>query len=102
VGAGGHAASRRSVSAGELAMGLKAIHNAMRMKDRIARLESRAAAQSRPKKRAVPEWLQTSFEQEGYIFNIAGQIIGCPINALDLGGRYRQSQYLTTGVKRKP
>jgi hypothetical protein len=52
----------------------------MRLKDRIARLESRAAAQSRPKKRAVPEWLQTSFEQEGYVFNIAGQIIGCPIN----------------------
>jgi hypothetical protein len=61
-------------------MGLKAIHNAMRLKDRIAQLESTAAAQSRPKKRAIPDWLQTWFEQDGYIFNIAGQIIGCPIN----------------------
>jgi hypothetical protein len=68
-------------------MGLKAMHNAMRLKDRIARLESRAAAQSRPKKRAIPDWLQTRFEQDGYSFDIAGQIIGCPIDHFGAGER---------------
>ena len=63
----------------------KGIQNAVRMKDRIARLESRAAEESRPKKRAMPDWLQTWFEQDGYIFNIAGQISGCPIDRFGSG-----------------
>jgi hypothetical protein len=58
----------------------KGILNAMRMKDRMARLESRAAEQSRPKKRALPDWLQASFEREGYLFDRAGQLIACPIH----------------------
>ena len=70
----------------------------MRMKDRIARLESRAE-QSRPKKRSLPDWLQTSFEREGYIFDLAGQILGCPINRF--GSRVDATgtnpQYLVTG-----
>jgi hypothetical protein len=50
----------------------------MRIQDRIAKLEARLAEQRRPRKRAVPEWLQSDLESQGYVFDVSGQLISAP------------------------
>ncbi len=50
----------------------------MRIKQRIATLEATIGDQRRAKKRALPDWLQSAFEQAGYVFDAAGQITRNP------------------------
>jgi hypothetical protein len=46
-----------------------------RFKQRIARLETSSEKEMRTKKRALPEWLQSIFELDGYVFDVVGQIV---------------------------
>ena len=46
-----------------------------RFKQRIAKLEASSENESRTKKRALPDWLQSVFELEGFVFDAAGQIV---------------------------
>ncbi len=46
-----------------------------RLEQRIAKLEASIENESRTKKRALPDWLQLVFEQDGYVFDAAGQIV---------------------------
>jgi hypothetical protein len=47
----------------------------IRLKDRIAKLEIRRGSALRPKKRCVPDWLQSDLESQGYVFDASGQLI---------------------------
>jgi hypothetical protein len=47
----------------------------IRLKDRIAKLEVRRGSALRPKKRCVPDWLQSDMESQGYVFDASGQLI---------------------------
>ena len=42
---------------------------------RVETLESRLPANRRAPKRCMPEWLQESFEADGWVFDARGQII---------------------------
>jgi hypothetical protein len=50
----------------------------MRIKHRLAKLELRLAVELRPKKRGVPDWLQSDLESHGYIFDVYGYLISAP------------------------
>ena len=45
------------------------------LENRLVRLEGLKAHELRPKKRAVPEWLQEDYEADGLVFDSAGQVI---------------------------
>jgi hypothetical protein len=47
----------------------------MRIQNRIAKLEARLTEQLRPKKRCVPDWLQSELESHGWVFDVSGQLI---------------------------
>jgi len=47
-----------------------------KLKSRLSRLEKKFALRSGPHKRAVPEWLQETYEQQGLRFDAAGQVLG--------------------------
>jgi hypothetical protein len=49
-----------------------------RLEQRIAKLEASIENPSRTNKRALPDWLQSIFELNGYVFNTAGQIVNSP------------------------
>jgi hypothetical protein len=59
----------------------------MRLKDRIAKLEVRRGIALRPKKRCVPDWLQSDMESQGYVFDVSGQLISAtdPLRSDQLG-----------------
>jgi hypothetical protein len=50
----------------------------MRILHRIAKLELRLAVELRPKKRCIPDWLQSDMESQGYVFDVSGQLISAP------------------------
>ena len=45
---------------------------------RVACLEQRQAKDQKPRKRAVPDWLQVVYEASGFVFDAAGQVISAP------------------------
>lgn len=51
-----------------------------RLEQEISRLEAKLLASSTtvPAKRPVPEWLQTTLESQGFVFNSGGQVISSP------------------------
>ena len=51
----------------------------MRQLDRrVSKLEAVAVIARRPKKRCMPDWLQSVYEQRGWVFDAAGQIVSGP------------------------
>ena len=50
----------------------------MRIEQRITKLEASIGNQFRAKKRALPDWLQGTYEEQGYVFDAAGQITHYP------------------------
>jgi hypothetical protein len=48
---------------------------------RVARLEKRLAHELRPKKRTLPDWLQVVYEEQGFVFDAAGQVVSAPPHA---------------------
>ena len=51
----------------------------MRQLDRrVSKLEAVAVIARRPKKRCMPDWLQRVYEQRGWVFDAAGQIVSGP------------------------
>ena len=45
---------------------------------RLSKLEAVALISRRPKKRCMPDWLQSIYEQRGSVFDDAGQIVTGP------------------------
>ena len=45
---------------------------------RLSKLEAVALISRRPKKRCMPDWLQSIYEQRGWVFDDAGQIVSGP------------------------
>ena len=45
---------------------------------RLSKLEALALLARRPKKRCMPDWLQSEYEQRGWVFDAAGQIASGP------------------------
>jgi hypothetical protein len=50
----------------------------MRIQNRIAKLEARLTEQRRPRKRGVPDWLQSDLESHGDVFDFSGHLISSP------------------------
>ena len=50
---------------------------------RLGKLEAVVEIACRPKKRCVPGWLQTIYEQRGWVFDAAGQIVSGPRYAVE-------------------
>ena len=50
---------------------------------RLNKLEAVAAICHRPKKRCLPDWLQSLQEQRGFVFDAAGQIVSGPRYAIE-------------------
>jgi hypothetical protein len=51
------------------------------LETRVGRLESRQAQDLKPRKRAVPDWLQVVLEAQGFVFDAAGQVVSAPPHA---------------------
>ena len=45
---------------------------------RLSKLEAVALISRRPKKRCMPDWLQSIYEERGSVFDAAGQIVSGP------------------------
>ncbi len=70
-----------------IAQGMQKEKTRMRILHRIAKLEIRLAVELRPKKRCVPDWLQSDMESQGYVFDVSGQLISAtdPLRSDQLG-----------------
>ena len=58
---------------------------------RLSKLEAVALIARRPKKRCMPDWLQSIYEQRGWVFDAAGQIVSGPRHAIE-ADRANESQ----------
>ena len=45
---------------------------------RLSKLEALAAIEGGLKKQCLPDWLQSSYEKAGFIFDAAGQLVSGP------------------------
>ena len=52
---------------------------------RVSKLEAIAVIARRPKKRCMPDWLQSVYEQRGCVFDAAGQIVSGPRRFTEVG-----------------
>ena len=50
---------------------------------RLSKLEAVVEIARRPKKRCMPDWLQSIYEQRGWVFDAAGQIVSGPRHAIE-------------------
>ena len=50
---------------------------------RLGKLEAVVEIARRPKKRCMPDWLQSIYEQRGWVFDDAGQIVSGPRYAIE-------------------
>ena len=50
---------------------------------RLGKLEAVVEIARRPKKRCMPDWLQSIYEQRGWVFDAAGQIVSGPRHAIE-------------------
>jgi hypothetical protein len=48
------------------------------LETRVSRLERSLAPELKPRKRAVPDWLQVVYEEQGFVFDAAGQVVSAP------------------------
>ena len=64
----------------------------MRLRERIAKLEARLAVELAPRKRAVPDWLQTVLEAQGFVFDVFGQVISAPDHRTQLSAEAQDDQ----------
>ena len=51
------------------------------LENRLVKLEQFQARELQPKKRAVPDWLQVVYEEQGFVFDAAGQLVSAPPHA---------------------
>ena len=45
------------------------------LENRLVKLEQFQARELQPKKRTLPDWLQVVYEEEGFVFDAAGQVV---------------------------
>ena len=48
------------------------------LENRLVKLEQFQARELQPKKRTLPDWLQVVYEEEGVVFDAAGQVVSAP------------------------
>ena len=51
------------------------------LENRLVKLEQFKARELQPKKRTLPDWLQVVYEEQGFMFDAAGQVVSAPPHA---------------------